>query len=88
VAHRNLEEMMLRVALGEQVHPTVRSLRERLAHPGVAAVPISDLPPSETALAWLTADRGRATEAFLQAAADVLARTELATRQPEVSGSP
>jgi hypothetical protein len=45
-------------------------------------VPISNLPPSQTALAWLTANRSPRIHAFVLAAADVLARTELAAQQP------
>jgi DNA-binding transcriptional LysR family regulator len=76
------EETVMRVALGEQVHPTVPSHVEFMAHPGIASVPISDLPPSETALAWLAANRSPLTQAFALAAADVLAHTDLAAYQP------
>jgi hypothetical protein len=71
---------MIRVALGVQVHPTVRSFLEHHSHPGVTAVPIRDLPPSETALVWLTTNGTPKIDAFARAAADVLARTELAVR--------
>ncbi|MGN6872715.1 MAG: LysR family transcriptional regulator [Solirubrobacteraceae bacterium] len=76
------EETVMRVALGEQVHPTVPSHVEFMAHPGIASVPISDLPPSETALAWLTANLSPLTQALALAAADVLAHTDLAAYQP------
>ena len=66
------EDTMMRVALGEQVHPTVRSLLDHHSHPGVVAVPIRDLPPSETALVWLTAKGGPKIDAFARAAADVI----------------
>lgn len=74
--------VMMRVALGEQVHPTVRSFLEHLSHPGITSVPIRDLPPSETALAWLTANRSAKIEAFVRAATDVLALTELNGASP------
>lgn len=80
--NRTIEEAMMRVALGQQVHPSVTSFPNYLNHPGVVAVPISDLPPSETALAWRTDDRSAKTRAFAEAAADVLAGTELAPHQP------
>jgi DNA-binding transcriptional LysR family regulator len=76
------EIVMMRVALGEQVHPTVRSFLEHQNHPGVTSVPIHDLPPSETALVWLTEGRSPKVQAFLRAATDVLAHTELAGDQP------
>jgi DNA-binding transcriptional LysR family regulator len=82
IANVDPEVVMMRVALGEQVHPTVRSFLEHQSHPGVTSVPIHDLPPSECGLAWLATDRSSKVQAFIRAAADVLARTELATRQP------
>jgi len=73
---------MMRVALGDQVHPTVRSFLDHHSHPGVVCVPIRDLPPSETALMWLTATRRPKIDAFARAAADVIAHTELAAQFP------
>jgi DNA-binding transcriptional LysR family regulator len=81
--NRDADDIMMRVALGEQVHPTVRSFTNHLSHPGVTAVPIRDLPPSETALVWLTDNHSAKIEAFARAAADVLARTELAAYQAD-----
>jgi DNA-binding transcriptional LysR family regulator len=78
------EVVMMRVALGEQVHPTVRSFLEHETKPGITSVPIHDLPPSETALVWLTSNLSPKVQAFVEAAADVLARTELAA-QPGAS---
>lgn len=78
ITNESVESTMMRVALGLQVHPTVRSFLEHHSHPGVTSVPIHDLPPSETALVWLTANRSPKIEAFVRAAEDVLAQTELA----------
>ncbi len=47
---RSIEEMLLSIAAGKQVHPTVPSFLDHHAHPAVTSVPISDLPPSQTAL--------------------------------------
>jgi DNA-binding transcriptional LysR family regulator len=71
----------MRVATGEQVHPTVTSFLEHYRGPPVAVVPFSDLPPSEAVLVWRTADRSAKIQAFVRAAADVLA-DELAAHQP------
>jgi DNA-binding transcriptional LysR family regulator len=73
VARRTFEEAVMRVAVGEQVHPTVTSFLEHYNGPPVVAVPFSDLPASEAALVWRTADRNPKTHAFIRAAADVLA---------------
>lgn len=86
IASHTFEEMMMRVALGEQVHPTVASFLEHHSHPGITSVPISDLPPAETGLAWLTATTSATVHAFARATADVLARTELAPYQPPSIG--
>ncbi|MGN6869010.1 MAG: LysR family transcriptional regulator [Solirubrobacteraceae bacterium] len=72
VPNSSAEDTMMRVALGEQVHPTVRSFLDHHSHPGVISVPIHDLPPSETALVWLTANRGPKIDAFARAASDVI----------------
>jgi DNA-binding transcriptional LysR family regulator len=66
-------EINMQVALGSLVHVTVEEWTERHYHPDVVAVPIFDLPPSETALAWLTNLTSPRTSAFVQQAATVLA---------------
>jgi DNA-binding transcriptional LysR family regulator len=71
---RGVDEPLVRVALGEMVHPTVRSYVSHYRYPGVTFVPIRDLPLSETALVWLTAKRSANIDAFARAARDVLAR--------------
>jgi DNA-binding transcriptional LysR family regulator len=76
IANVDPEVVMMRVALGEQVHPTVRSFLEHQSHPGITSVPIRDLPPSETALAWITGNRSAKIAAFVQAATDVLAHND------------
>jgi DNA-binding transcriptional LysR family regulator len=69
---RTMGESIMRVALGETVHPTVGSLLDHSAHPGVTSVPMSNMPASKTALVWLTAKHSVKVEAFARAAADVL----------------
>lgn len=83
--NRNIEELVMRVALGEQVHPTVPSILSFVNHPEITGVPIRDLPPSETALAWLAANHSPKIEAFVSAAVDILASTELASLQPSAA---
>jgi len=83
VTTRSPEDLLFRIAIGEQVHPTVASMLAYFSHPEITSVPISDLPPSETALVWLRATVSAAVEAFACAAAEVLARTELAARPPD-----
>lgn len=79
VVHEGSEDLLMRVALGEQVHATVPSFLDHYSHPGVTSVPIRDLPPPETALAWLAANRSAKIAAFVRAATDVLTQTDLAT---------
>ena len=67
-AHRAVAEAPMRVALGEMVHPTVPSFLEHCPHPGVTSVPIRDLPPSRTALVWLSAHRSPRHDAFARVA--------------------
>jgi DNA-binding transcriptional LysR family regulator len=74
--NQTMEDMLMSVATGNQVHPTVPSFLEHHAHPAVTSVPISDLLPSETALVWLTANRSPKIAAFARVAANVLAAAE------------
>jgi DNA-binding transcriptional LysR family regulator len=73
----SIEDMLMSIATGKQVHPTVPSFLEHHAHPAITSVPIRDLPPSETALVWLTANYAPKIAAFTHIAADVLADTDL-----------
>jgi DNA-binding transcriptional LysR family regulator len=69
---QSLTEALLRVASGELVHATVPSfIDHHYRRPGIVAVPIRDMPPSETALAWLRSRRSGMIEAFARTAADV-----------------
>lgn len=69
IANLDVEEAIMRVAMGEQVHPTVPSFLRYINQDGIVAVPISDLPLSETALVWLASNRSTKPRAFAQAAA-------------------
>jgi DNA-binding transcriptional LysR family regulator len=77
-----VEEVRLRVARGEMVHATVECLADLWRHPTTTFVPISDLAPSETALAWLKTNRSPKIDTFVRAGTAVLRQTELAARQP------
>ncbi|MHB1568697.1 MAG: LysR family transcriptional regulator [Solirubrobacteraceae bacterium] len=82
-----IEEMLLRVARAEQLHPTISSFLDYYAAPGTVSVPL-DLPPSETALIWVTATAGPLVEAFARVVADVTARHDLPTIDPCSSAEP
>jgi DNA-binding transcriptional LysR family regulator len=79
-------EAIMRAASGDLVHPTVSSLLAHVRHPGITIVPIRDVPPSETALIWVTESCSPKIEAFVQAARDTLATTSVA--QPPAADSP
>lgn len=72
IPNESVEQLMLRVALGEQVHPTVASWMDHYRRSGVVAVPIRDLPDSETALVRIRTLRSPRVTAFLEAASQVL----------------
>jgi DNA-binding transcriptional LysR family regulator len=69
---RSTEEMVMLVAAGQLVHPTVASFLDYYSDDTIVAVPIRDLPPSETALVWMRANRSAKVQAFAQAAVEVL----------------
>jgi hypothetical protein len=76
--NRSIEDMLMSIATGRQVHPTVPSFLDHHVHPAVTPVPISDLPPSQTALVWLTSNHAPKIHAFARVATDILARPALA----------
>ena len=49
----DISELLLLIAQGRLVHPTVAPFAEHFRHPGIAIVPVPDLPDSSSALAWL-----------------------------------
>jgi DNA-binding transcriptional LysR family regulator len=71
---RSVGEVVLRVAAGEIVHPDVGSFIRHYNHRGIVAIPITRLPPSETALVWLAAHRPPKIDGFAETARDVLVR--------------
>jgi DNA-binding transcriptional LysR family regulator len=85
--NHSIEDMLMSIATGKLVHPTVPSFLEHHAHPAVTSMPISDLPPSQTALVWLTANRAPKVDAFTRVAARVLADTEPAPALTERSAA-
>lgn len=72
VTNRTIEDMLLSIAAGRQVHLTVPSFLDHHAHPAVTSVPISGLPRSRTAMVWLTANRSAKLRAFAATASELL----------------
>jgi DNA-binding transcriptional LysR family regulator len=78
IVHSDLEitdisELVLLIAQGRLVHPTVAPFAEHFRHPGIAIVPVSDLPASSSALAWLRGREDPARDAFLAVVDEVVA---------------
>ncbi|MBE1589317.1 LysR family transcriptional regulator [Nonomuraea angiospora] len=70
--HR-LTEILPLIALGAAAHATVRSFAEHYRYPSVAYIPVTGLPRSRTALAWLTRRTTARIIALAQTAENVLA---------------
>jgi len=81
VTVRSIAESVTRAALGDTVHLTVASFTDHLRHPGITTVPVRDLPPSTTALAWLARKNTPAIQAFAAIA------EHLAPPAPSISAS-
>jgi len=79
---RSTAEALMRVALGETIQLAIRPFLDYVSHPAVVAVPVSDLPPSRTALVWLTASRTPAIAAFARAARDIVT-----AKHPDLDGN-
>jgi len=79
---RSIEEMLMLIEAGQIVHPTIASFLDYYPDETIVAIPIRDLPPSETALIWLTSNRSPRADAFIRAATNVLDQTTLPIRRP------
>ncbi|MEV5960636.1 LysR family transcriptional regulator [Kribbella sp. NPDC051952] len=70
----DVSELLLLIAQGRLIHSTVAPFAEHFRHPAIAIVPVSDLPPSSTALAWLKGYEHPARDAFVAVVEQVVAR--------------
>ncbi|NIK58452.1 LysR family transcriptional regulator [Kribbella shirazensis] len=68
-----ISELLLLIAQGRLIHPTVAPFAEHFRHPGIAIVPVRDLPPSSTALAWLRGYDNPARDTFVATVEQVVA---------------
>lgn len=75
-SHRagRMVEVLSLVARGEIVHPTVTSLPTYHSYPGVTIVPLSGMPPLESALVWVADRETAAISAFTKLAQEILGR--------------
>jgi len=79
---RSAGDVLMAVAAGKIVHPTVSSFADHHAHPGVTTVLVHDLPPSRTALVAIVG-REYGAAAFARAAQEV--RDRVADRSERAS---
>lgn len=71
----DISQLLDAVALGNAVAYVPVSLADQYrSAPGVVFLPVADLSPSETAVAWPAGSRSRAVAAFVRAAIEVAAR--------------
>jgi DNA-binding transcriptional LysR family regulator len=61
---RTPSEALMRVAAGQLVYLTVPSFLRHYHHPEVIGLPVTDLPPSPTALVWLAGNESEKLSAF------------------------
>jgi DNA-binding transcriptional LysR family regulator len=66
--------LVVLIARGRVVQPTVASAATRFAHPNVICLPIADMPPSRSALAWRRRASHPPLVAFIKIASDLLPR--------------
>jgi DNA-binding transcriptional LysR family regulator len=70
----DISDLVILIARGRIVQPTVASAASRFAHPNIICIPISDLPPSRAALAWRRRDPDPRLRAFIAIARQHLRR--------------
>jgi DNA-binding transcriptional LysR family regulator len=69
---RDFSDLVILIARGRIVHPTVASAASRFAHPNIVCLPIEDMPPSSTALAWRRGASNPRIRALVTVAREVL----------------
>jgi DNA-binding transcriptional LysR family regulator len=69
---RDFTDLVILVARGRVVQPTVASAASRFEHPNVVCLPITDMPPSSTALVWRRGARDPRVRALVGVAREVL----------------
>ena len=80
---RDFSELVVLIARGRIVQPTVASAASRFSHPNVVCIPISDMPNAETALAWRRRANDPRLLAFIKLAREHL---RAPTRQQNTAG--
>ena len=79
----DISQLLDAVALGDAVAYVPVSLADQYrSAPGVVFLPVADLSPSETVVAWPAGSRSRAVAAFVRAAIEVAARRTEPTSAP------
>jgi DNA-binding transcriptional LysR family regulator len=69
----DVSELILLIAQGRLVHPTVAPFAEHFQHPGITVLPLRGLPPSPCALAWLRGREDAGRDAFVRMVLEVSA---------------
>ncbi|MFZ0091514.1 MAG: LysR family transcriptional regulator [Solirubrobacteraceae bacterium] len=80
VRPRDVNELVMLIARGRAIHPTVPAFLTSFGHPGIVGVPIANLPPSESALVWLRRNPDPMVTEFGRTASAVLEASQPARR--------
>lgn len=67
----DISELILLIAQGRLVHPTVAPFAQHFQHPDIAVLPLRGLPASPCALAWLRGSENAGRDAFIAAVREV-----------------
>lgn len=70
----DISELLLLIAQGRLVHPTVAPFADHFRHPEITVLPLRGLPPSPCALAWLRGREHASRDAFARAVCEVSTR--------------
>lgn len=69
---KDLNELIILIARGKIVHPTVPSFASYFGHPNLVYLPITDLPLSKNALVWRRRDSNPRLRGFIDVAREIL----------------
>jgi DNA-binding transcriptional LysR family regulator len=68
----DVAELLLLLARGRLIHPTVAPFARHFPHPDVVTIPLRDLPPSACALAWMSEHDDLARDSFIKIVEELL----------------
>ncbi len=83
----DVSELLMLIARGRLMHPTVAPFAEHFRHPDITIVPVRDQPPSSSALVWLSGHEDPGRDAFVATVRRVAADLDAFVSTPSATSA-